>query len=246
MRSIQRTFTRILNDILNGRHLETYVVALVGVALILVDIVGEVDNALRLSVITAALVVLLFRATLPSGEAVDLDRVLHDRNQFAPFRDFIAGARTLWVYGPSAVNIAGESPYIKREILDKGGSARFLIQDPRERHSVEILHDQLDLANDLEADIERSRAIFRKMQAWGKLEYRLLPYSPGFSLVIINPDDRDGRLIVELFGYKNELITDRMHITIRRADSPRWFDHWTAQFRTMWEQSRPDDGDSGK
>ena len=72
----------------------------------------------------------------------------------------------------------------------------------------------------------------------GTVEYGYLPYSPGFSLVIVNPSGRNGRLVVEFYGYANDLITDRMHLEISRNQSQYWFEYWEEQFKVMWDAAR--------
>ena len=47
---------------------------------IVLDIIGTVELDTYLSVITAALVVMLFRTTTPPKREIDLDQVLHDRS----------------------------------------------------------------------------------------------------------------------------------------------------------------------
>lgn len=238
MISISRALRRIFDDLRNLRNLEIYVVAGVGVALIVLDVVGTTEIESYLSVMTAALVVLLLRTTTPPKQEVDLDSVLLDRQSFSPLSEFIRDGREVWIYGPSAVNVLRQSPDLKHEILDKGGKVRVLLQDPRASDSVAILRQQLDPNNNLELDITGSLFTLEKMQAWGSIEYRLLGYSPGFSLIVVDPDGKDGRLTVEFFGYRNELITDRMHLRIERRSSQYWFEYWAKQYAVMWESAK--------
>lgn len=238
MRGIEREFRRILDDILKFRNIEAYVIAIVGVALVVLDVIGEVDQSLQLTVITAALALLVFRQTRPEQRPPDLDEVLKDRQSYGTFRDFIHGGKVLWVYGPSNVNVLRDSSDIKREVLDKGGKVRILLQDPEKEESLAILRRQLDPNNNLDHDIKGSLFTLNKMIGWGDVEYRLAPYSPGFSLTVIDPDGRDGRLVVEFFGFHNEFIRDRMHIVIERRQSQYWFEYWAKQFEVMWDLSR--------
>jgi hypothetical protein len=241
MRGIERELRRVINDILKFRNIEAYVIALVGVALVALDVIGEVDQGLQLTVITAALALLVFRATRPEEHAVDLDDVLKDRQSYGTFREFIQGGKVLWAYGPSLVNVLHNSSDIKREVLDKGGQVRILVQDPTNDASMSILRQQLDLSNDLDHDLKGSLLTLKKMLKWGNVEYRLLTYSPGLSLTIIDPDGRDGRLVVEFFGFHNEFIRDRMHIVIERRQSQYWFEYWAKQCEAMWNAAREDE-----
>jgi len=40
-------------------------------------------------------------------------------------------------------------------------------------------------------------------------------------------------------GFKDENIAERMHIVIRRHESPRWFSYWVARFDAMWQTAKP-------
>jgi hypothetical protein len=244
MQSILRTLRRVGSDVASGKNIESYVV---GILAIILAVLGVIDDAvsddLKLAAILAALSLLVFRSTAPDKQPVDLDSILLDRQSFGAFRDFIRGGRTLWIYGPSAVNVLRGAAEIKQEILDKGGNVRVLLQDPDESAGLAILHRQLDqlFSLDLDEDIKASLRTLKNMSTWdkgGTVEYGLLPYSPGFSLVIIDPDGRNGRLIVEFFGYQTELISERMHIEITRQQSQYWFEHWAKQFENMWKTAR--------
>ncbi len=235
MNTIMRFARRVINDLINLRNVDAYVVGFIGIALILLDVLGAVDLNAYLSVMTAALVVLLFRTTAPPKKEIDLDNVLLDRQSYTPLREFIQGAHVVWVYGPSAVNVLRESASFKREVVERGGEVRVLLQDPGETASMAILRQQLDPNNNLDHDIQGSLFTLEKMREWGKVDYRLLPYNPGFSLLVVDPDGKDGRLVVEFFGYHNNLIDDRMHIMIERRSSQYWFEYWAKQYQIMWD-----------
>jgi hypothetical protein len=72
----------------------------------------------------------------------------------------------------------------------------------------------------------------------GKLDYRLLPLNPGFSIVVINPGQRSGRVILELHGFQDPKVGDRMHIEIRRTESVPWFEYWAGRFEAIWDAAR--------
>lgn len=239
MNTILRFVRRVIDDLTNLRNVDAYVVGFIGIALIVIDVLGTVELDAYLSVMTAALVVLLLRTTAPTRTEVDLDNVLLDRQSYTPLREFIQGAHVVWVYGPSAVNVLRESAAFKREVLDRGGEMRVLLQDPDADSSMAILRQQLDPNNNLDHDIQGSLYTLDKMRDWGKVDYRMLPYNPGFSLLVIDPDGKDGRLVVEFFGYHNNLIDDRMHILIERRSSQYWFEYWAKQYEIMWDAARP-------
>lgn len=236
-----RFLKRIADDIFAGRNIEAYVITILALIIAILSVIQDVVSLdLQMAALLSAIALLVFKTTEPDSKQVDLDSVLRDRQSFSPFREFIAGGRELLVYAPSAVNVMSNSPDIEREIL-KHGKMRVLIQDPTITHSVEHLHQQLDetMSHLLISDIERSVSILEGMKRRNlNVEYRFMPYSPGFSLVIVDPDGRDGRAVVEMLGFNSESISDRMHVEIHRDQSVYWLEYWEKQFDHMWEIAR--------
>lgn len=239
MRALSNTIKRIARDVGSGKNLESYVITLVAVIFAVFTLVEDsLGINTQMAILLAGMAILIFKTTEPKDQSnVELDAVLLDRQSFGPFRDFIKGGQELLIYAPSAVNVLTNAPDIEREILSRGGSMRVIIQDPKNQFGVDILHKQLDqMSHLLENDIQRSCLVLeglRKRQQ--KVDYKLLPFSPGYSLTVIDPDGRDGRLIVEFFGFASQNITDRMHIVITRQQSQYWFEYWAGQFEVMWK-----------
>lgn len=98
---------------------------------------------------------------------------------------------------------------------------------------------QLDDIIDLEHNLHNSLATLRDLSSERGFSCRQLPVNPGFGLVIVNADDPGGYVIFESHGFKDDNITNRMHIIIRRVDSPRWFTYWVTRFEAMWETGQP-------
>ncbi|MBC8171021.1 MAG: hypothetical protein H7X77_05100 [Anaerolineae bacterium] len=238
-----QTFNRIWKDISQRRNIESYAAALVALVVAVFSFVQDaVPFNLQIAALLAGVGLLVFKTTEPrDAVALELEDILKDRQHYGNLRDFIHNASTVWVYGASAVNVMRNVDDFKREILDRGGTMRVLMQDPLEEASVNILYRQLDQMHDLRRDIEGTLSIIKRIkerEARGKLEHRFVPYSPGFSLLVVDPDSKNGRLVVEFYGYQNELITERMHIEIHRHQSQYWFEYWEKQFRLMWDSAR--------
>jgi hypothetical protein len=150
-------------------------------------------------------------------------------------------------YGRSAsyarfgtLHVLVNSADIKRFVLAPGGTVKVLVQDDAPAaiaQSAIQLDDNLDLGHTLRSSL----ATLRKLAAEPRFSYRKLPVNPGFSLTIVNAVDPEGYVIFESHGFKDENIADRMHIVIRRRESPRWFSYWVARFDAMWEAAIPSD-----
>jgi len=242
MQAITRFLKRVGSDIAAGKNLEGYAVSLLAFVLALMGILNDaIPIDWQIAVILAGVGLLVFKSTEPEKQTVDLDAVLLDRQSFSPFREFISDSKEIWVYGPSAVNVMRDASDIKRELLDRGGTLKVLLQDPASEAGMEILHRQLDKMYDLEDGIKTSMKTLDNMAAFntsGKVEYGLIPYSPGFSMVVVDANGRNGRLIIEFYGFQNELISDRMHIVISRQQSQYWFEYWSKQFEIMWDSRK--------
>ncbi len=242
MFALRKLVKRIWTDFVEGRNVEAYFVTGIAFVIAVLGVFGDtIDIRVQLAAILAALGVLVFRTTVPEETDIDLDAVLKDRQGYRPFQEFLEGADTVLIYGPSAVNILRQIDLIERKILQRGGTVRILLQDASEKGAMDILHRQLDKIHDLDNDIQSSLRTLERVKATlkrGTLEYRVLPYSPGFSIILIDPDGIGGRLTVEFFGYENERIHERMHIEISRTQSAYWFEYWQKQYELMWNSAR--------
>jgi hypothetical protein len=230
---------RIIDDLRRGRHREAYALFLIGIVLVVLGFVNVVGAQPLLSVILLALSFLVFHtsADQPSLPPV-LDQVLCNRQDFGPFSKLLPGVNDLRIYGPTAVNALVAAADIRRFVLDLGGTARFIVQDS-ESDLIASTAVQLDDNLDFKQTLLSSEAILRRLAVHPGFDYRKLSVNPGFSLVIVNAGAADGYVIFESQGFKDENIADRMHVVIKRQDSPHWFFYWIERFDAMWDNSVP-------
>jgi hypothetical protein len=240
----------MIDDIRARRNVEAYVVSGIAIIFAVLTVAGDlVSDSLKMAAILSALGLLVFNLTVPEHTALSLDEILNDRSHFRPLPERIKGARRLWIYGPSAVNILNQENTlaIKDEILAHAdGEFRVIIQDPDAKEAVNILIQQLDKSldfqlQDLPSAIRITLSILQKLAGWkvnGTFEYKLLTFNPGFSMVVIDPDRNSGVVIVEFYGFYHEHTASRMNIEITRSASERWFTYWVGQFDRMWEAAR--------
>jgi hypothetical protein len=242
---------RVGRDLTARRHIEVYVVAAVTIVVAVLSLVGDVvDDGVRWSVVLAALGLLTYQIALPDREG-DPDAVLHTRAVFddITFSSRLMQVREVWVYGPSAINLltADVTDVLRSRVLTHPtGAVRIAVLDPEQHEAVAIASRQLDestefqsveLPGALAATVER----LGRMDSWavaGTLEYRLAPFNPGFSMVALDPRSKNGLLIVEFHGVRNESDGSRMHVELRRDGSQHWYDYWCAQFEHLWAGAR--------
>lgn len=239
MARVKDVSKRTLTDIRQGRHREAYALFLIGVVVAVLGLAGVAAASVLLSTILLVLSFLVFHTAVEaSDQKPALDQVLLNRQAFGAFSQMLPGVRDLRIYGPTAVNVLVNSADIRKFVLQQGGVVRVVVHDD-DPAGLELTALQLDDNLDLQATLYNSLAILGRLAGVPGFSYRKLPVNPGFSLVIVNPDDSDGYLIFESQGFKDENIADRMHIVIKRYESPRWFGYWVARFDAMWDAASP-------
>lgn len=230
---------RVVRDVRRRTHLEAYALTALGIVLAVLGVIGVASNRLLLSSMLLATTFLIFNITDNTDPSTRTPSVA-GRDNLGTFTSALPDGGTLLVYGPTAVNILVNASDIKTKVIDKGGVVRVIVQDPLSP-ATRFVEQQLDDSLDFNSTLNSSINNLRRMTSWGNCEFRLLPFSPGFSMIMINPESERGLAIIELHGFDNETISDRMHIRIVRRDSVRWFDYWARCFETMWDQAHTDD-----
>lgn len=243
---------RIWRDISSGHFVDAYAVAALAVLFAVLSVVGDVvsDN-LRWAALLAGVGLLVYRITVPAVSG-SVDTVVNDRSGFenTPLSGRLRDAREVWLFAPSGVNFLAMPTLdaLRKNVLSRAdGSVRIVVLDPNELSAVALAVRQLDASVDfpLQDFGESLKAVVRHLKAvagWevaGSFDYRLLDYNPGFSLVAIDPQRRQGTVIVEFHGFHNEFTAGRMHLELRRADSERWYTYWVEQFEHIWTAARP-------
>jgi hypothetical protein len=247
---------RIGRDLRNRRFVDAYALAFIAFALAVLSVVGDVvPDQVRWAAVLAGVGVLVLRSAIPESPTRNIDNVLEDRFAFdsKPIVDRLRGAKEVWIYAPSAVNLLTPQTceVLRRGALSKGdGVVRVVVLDPTQQSTIELASHQLDDSldypiQDIRESLRATTRLLNAMTSWsvsGSFEYRLLAYNPGFSLVAIDANRSNGYLIVEVHGFHNESTASRMHIEISRKDSDHWYEYWTDQFTRVWEAARSPQG----
>lgn len=243
-----RKLRKIVTDVKARRHIEAYVITLVVGFFAVVSVVEDaLPDGLKWAALLSAVGLLVYRITLPEDRPQG-DDLLNDRSTFGgtSVPAAFSTARDVRIFAPSAVNLlsAHACEILRTGVLNrKGGSLRVVILDQRESEAVRLASHQLDdsvryrvqnLPAALATMTERLAAMSR-WQTTGTFDYRLFPYNPGFSLVIIDPETAHGQVIVEIHGFRNQSTFTRMHIELTNARNAPWYAHWVEQFDNLWE-----------
>jgi hypothetical protein len=249
---MRKTAKRIGSDLRQLHNIDAYAGAVVVFTFAVLSISGDVlpDNA-RWAVLLAGIGILVFRMTLPDRYEGSSDDVLRDRTAFEDksFPARLRDACEVWVFAPSAINLLTPQncDTIRAKILAQpDGVVRAVVLDPAEEVAVELATRQLDDSLDQPSQLFRSSleatiGQLQRMAGWkerGSFQYKLAAYSPGFSLVAVDPGTRHGIVIVEFHGFHNQVTNTRMHIELSRANSEQWYTYWIGQFERIWQAAK--------
>ncbi len=235
MATLKELTRRTLDDVRHRRRRAAHLLFAVCVVAAGLGFAGVASLPVLAGVILLVMgLALLHGAAAAPAERPALDQVLRNRSDFGAFSSLLPGVRDLRVYGPTAVNVLVNAADIRRFVLDAGGTVRVIVQDDNPTLIAEAAL-QLDDNLDLESTLRSSMATLSKLAAEPRFSFRTLPVHTGFSLVVVDADYRNGYVIFESHGFKDDNIADRMHIVIRRDESPQWFTYWVARFEAMWE-----------
>ncbi|MFB8774858.1 hypothetical protein [Streptomyces broussonetiae] len=240
MNRLHRRLRRILDDIRQGRHLEAYIVFAVGLVLFVLGLLNRVDGQDLLPFTVAALSLLVFRtATPPDPAPASPEEVLRERQDLGPLRALLERADDLRVYGPTAINVLASAEDLRRLVLQRGGTARFVVLEPSPAALAQAAV-QLDNNLDLAPALHSSLGALRRLDQYEGFGWRRLPFNPGFSLLIVNGDRTDGTVVVEFHGFGDDTINTRMHLVLERRSSPHWYEYWLRRFEAVWEAALPE------
>ena len=250
---MRETVRRIRDDIRHLRNVDAYAVALLVFVFAVLSFAGDIlsSNA-RWAVLLVGVGVLVFRITLPERFEGSADDLLKDRSAFEekPISARLREASELWVFAPSAINLLTPQncDTIRTTILaNPDGVVRTVVLDPAADTAVQLATQQLDDPLDFPSQIFPSSLQatinqLERMASWqerGSFEYRLAAFSPGFSLVAVDPGTRHGVVVVEFHGFHNQVTNARMHIELTRDDSEQWYSYWLDQYDRIWRAAQP-------
>lgn len=101
---------------------------------------------------------------------------------------------------------------------------------------IRVRPDQLKM--DIAKTINECSVLVKNNNVAAKFEVRLIEMIPGYSMVISDPYQSNGHMIVEYYGYRSTLNA-RPHVELDVASSRRWFDYYLNQYEELWNSATP-------
>lgn len=249
---------RVLDDFRRGRNLDLYAASAVAFILAGMTLIGaDLPDDVRWSVLLAALGVLVLRLATARPQAPQemfLDRTAFTTN---PVLDRLVTAKEVWIFAPTAANLLTDErcAMLRQGPLSRpGGSVRVVVLDDSDPGRLAVVVEQLDWLLDFPVQEVRhalrvTHTRLRTMAGWtvnGTFAYGTVPFSPGFSILAIDPGLADGLVIVEFHGARNDTIASRMHVRLTRQRDLRWYLYWMEQFNAIWSAATPQPAGTGQ
>lgn len=164
---------------------------------------------------------------------------LKDRSAFPPFDVRVKKSKQIWFLGMSLQGLVAYHQGVFVKKARDGASLRVLIMNPEspscDAKAVGLFSatDPATLRNHIAGTINFCQKLKEDFNA--SIELRLTNFVPTFSLVLIDPDDSDGVIIVEMYPY---LVTahDRVHFELTPGDG-EWYQYFRDQFEGIWRDA---------
>ena len=249
-------WNRFLSDIKRGENIDLYVILILAtVVAVLGSIFPQIPLAILSAVILATLGVLAYStlatrrllSELSQGIALHVPQArtpLLDRSTFGSFRESLKGVSTIWLYGPSLVEMLTNHKEDLREKIQHGGHVKVLIFNPSSKNLAILANNlglrQREIESDIKNAIEKCIDLIQGGLGNGRFEACQTEMIPGYSLVIFNPSEHNGQMSVEFIGYHTN-INERPHVELETARDGRWFTFYRDQFDELWKSATPID-----
>lgn len=168
-----------------------------------------------------------------------------DRSGYVPFNDLTASAQTICLVGPSLVNLFNQwSTYFHDLKLNQhGATIQAIILDPQSSavksaadcvsQSPDTIKNEIKNTKLLVDSILKNNGGLKK----GKLELRTLSTYVNFSMVLVDPDMPNGKIIVEFIGYHAGLH-NIPHVELTRSKDKEWYQFFLQQYKELYRDSK--------
>ncbi|MCK4472651.1 MAG: hypothetical protein KAW49_12805, partial [Anaerolineae bacterium] len=122
--------------------------------------------------------------------------------------------------------------------LASGAHIRFIMIDPSSSAPRQaVLRSKGLIGDSFYTDLLRPTIdLICGLAAWadsrGTVELGLLPYVPSFGLLLIDPDEAHGRIIVEIYQHRSSAFHPTCELNVQR--DTRWYKFFRKQFDLLW------------
>ncbi len=172
---------------------------------------------------------------------VSADNVFRIRDEMDAFLPWLRECEEMWISGRDLMNLLNHYSKHIQQAAESGKKFRFLIIDPDEPALMNVVAASSALSlNGLsrEKTVRQAFDILKRMvNSTPNIKAKLVNWVPIHSYLIVDGQKENGRMRVEMFGYKIG-AGERLHVTLTRAADSRAFDHHFKQFKGIWKDAK--------
>jgi hypothetical protein len=249
-----RPFTVFTRDLRSRENLDAYIAVVLGVVLAVLGVLGVVRFELLASGILLTMSFVVWAALANRHAMTNLKASverLQSPNQILRFAEYPDPSIRSQIRAAKEISLSGLSMFRFfpvffadiEEALRTGATLRVLLTDP---HSAAVEMASFRSEMNLTPEIERQRILgtmtFLAHQISQlpntKIEVRLCPYLPPYSITIINPADSNAKAYchARLLPFRSPSLKAPLIIPDPNHDS-LWFQFFESQFQKLWDAS---------
>lgn len=174
-----------------------------------------------------------------------VDTVFLDRSRYIPFKELTASAKKIYLVGPSLVSLFNDNKLYFQDVKLKEHKATIqaIIMDPQSpaiKSAENCVNQPPDtIKAEIKMTIKNVHSILDNLVGTtnGKLELKTLPTYLNFSMVLIDPDMPNGKIIIEFIGYRTGLH-NIPHIELTPFKDKDWYQFFLQQYNNIYTDSK--------
>jgi hypothetical protein len=236
-----------VRDIARGQNLEYYVTLVFIVVIFAIDVfnLASLDALTNVILAVLALVVYSLLSTRQALEELS-DKVVRPQDARSFFwktkrsiEDDLSQAKDIRIAGAVLSRTLRDYRYVLEERLKHGAKVRIMLMDPNSTAPDQAVLRSKGVSNrqfyidSLRPTIERISAL---VEASEKIELGLLPYKPAYGMILIDPDEAHGKIIIEMYPHHSDTFAPTFELFPNR--DTHWAEFFRSQFDTMWSRSK--------
>jgi hypothetical protein len=234
---------KAIQDVSSGRNLEYYI-TLIFIFIILALDIFNLASADVLTNITLAVLALVVSTSLSTRESLEeLSKKLTNTQNADDFfwkakrsiESDLSQAKYIGFAGAVLSRTLRDYSATLEERLRGGAKVRIVLMDPASTAPDQaVLRSKGVISRQFYVDTLRPALERVGMLATisEKIELGLLPYKPAFGIVVIDPDEPYGRIIVEMYPHHSDSFAPTFELQPDR--DPHWYKYFREQFDSLW------------
>jgi hypothetical protein len=232
-----------IRDISAGRNLEHYI-TLVFITIILALDIFNLASPDILTEITLAVLALVVFTSLSTREGIEQlsEKLIKPQNADDFFwrskrsiEPDLSQAKYIGFVGASLSRTLRDYSAILEERLKVGAKVRIVLMDPNSTAPEQAVLRSKGVSSrqfyidTLRPTLERVGMLSNSSD---RVELGLLPYKPAFGMVVIDPDEPYGKIVIEMYPHHSDSFAPTFELQPNR--DLHWYKHFREQFDNLW------------